>query len=167
MKTKNVIASLALVGISAAALIAVPVYAGNHGQGPMGSHGERPSFDTLDADGDGSITIAELKSRSADQFGEQDINGDGILTAEELTTAITERARQNAEVKVERLIQWRDTDGDGALSQTELGGNMGERMFGRLDANNDGAISKEEYETAAKLRRGKRMGGPGNRHSDG
>lgn len=167
MKTKIVVGTIALVAVSAAALMAVPVFAKGQGHGQMGGQGDRPSFETLDTDGDGSITIVEIKARAVEKFAQQDTNGDGILTVEELTTAMLERARTHTEEKIERMISWRDTDGDGALSQAELGGGMGERMFNRLDANKDGAISEEEFEVASERGHGKKMGGHGGQHSDG
>ncbi len=41
----------------------------------------------LDADGDGSITLAEMEATSVRMFGKSDANGDGKLAGEELTRA--------------------------------------------------------------------------------
>lgn len=155
MKTTLLLSTAAIIAIAAAS----PSLAKDRG-GPM--HGEMaPSFETLDADSDGNITIAELRALADTRFTERDTNKDGVLSAEELTAGELERATKRAE----RMIEWRDQDGDGALSQSELGGNMGERMFARADADDDGMISEEEFDNAksrghrGKRGEGKRRGG--------
>ncbi|HHL21154.1 MAG TPA: hypothetical protein ENJ52_06455, partial [Aliiroseovarius sp.] len=57
---------------------------------------------------------------------------------------------------VDRLIDRRDADGDGMLSESELEPPMArtERLFSRLDTDGNGAISVDEIE-AALLERGK------------
>ncbi len=115
------------------------------GMGPMGGMDARPTFQDLDTDGDGSITIAEMKARSAARFAESDTDGDGKLTADELTAAMAARAAERAATAMARMIEWRDTDGDGALSQAEMSGDLGPRIFMNLDADDDGKISAEEF----------------------
>ena len=156
MKTKSVIMSASLAAIAAAALLTAPAFAQ---PGGMRGDRERPTFAELDADGDGSVTIAEMKAQATAKFAERDANGDGVLSSEELVAGMMERAAEGAG----RMIEWRDTDGDGSLSQAELGGGFGQQMFARLDADNDGSVSAEEFETAAErggLRgKGKARGG--------
>ncbi len=135
------------------------------GHGPRDGGGDRPSFAELDADGDGNLTVAEFKAQAAARFAEADTNGDGVLSVEELTAAATARAAERAAIMIARMIEFRDADGDGALSQAEMGGDSGERMFARLDADGDGVISAEEYEQAQERgKRGKR--GRWGRHGD-
>jgi Ca2+-binding EF-hand superfamily protein len=138
------------VGAGALALIAVAAMAEGNGRGFKGQGHERPTFEMLDADGDGSVTVGEIKDRAAAEFAAKDGNGDGSLDADELVAAMAE----NAKKRFEKMIEWRDTDGDGALSQAELGMGNGARMFERLDADEDGAISAEEFEKAAQMRGG-------------
>ena len=71
MKKSHMIAITTLTTASAL-ILGVAAYAQGHGQGPMGGPGERPAFATLDADGDGNITIAEMKAHAETQFGERD-----------------------------------------------------------------------------------------------
>lgn len=141
--------------------------ADSRGAGPMGGMGERPSFTELDADGDGSITIAEVKARSAAHFAESDTNGDGKLSADELTAAVAARAAERAAAGMARMIEWRDTDGDGMLSEAEMSDTAGSRMFARLDANDDGVISAEEFAAmegrGGRNQRGDRRGMHGDR----
>ena len=140
---KIVLGSLAVAALAGLAFGAAN--ADNRGAGPIGGMGERPTFSELDADGDGSITIAEIRARASARFAESDTDGDGKLTAEELTAAVAARAAERAAVGMARMIEWRDTDGDGMLSEAELGGDTGPRIFMRLDADDDGKISAEEF----------------------
>ncbi|THH35729.1 calcium-binding protein [Aliishimia ponticola] len=107
----------------------------------------RPSFEEIDANGDGQITKEEMQAGREARFTSADTNGDGMLSAEELEAQMAARAKDRAAKMVERM----DENGDGQISQDELpkprrGG--GERMFDRADANDDGALSKEEFEAA-------------------
>ena len=148
---KIVLGSLAVAAV--AGLAFGVANADSRGAGPMGAMGERPTFQELDSDGDGGITIAEVKARSAARFAENDTNGDGKLSAEELTAAVAARAAERAAAGMARMIEWRDSDGDGMLSQAEMADDAGSRMFMRLDANDDGTISAEEF--AAMQERGR------------
>lgn len=116
-------------------------------QGFGGEHGERPDFATLDANGDGGITLDELQAQGAARFAEHDTDGDGALSAEELIAAANGRAADRAAQMIARL----DANDDGVLQQEEMrprGGDMGARMFGRVDADNDGILTEAEFEAA-------------------
>ncbi len=134
---------------------AVPLAAQGPG-GPGGHDGEgrHPTFEMLDADGDGKVTQAEIAAFRAGRFAEVDTNGDGVVTLEEFTAQAVARATERAAEMFARL----DADGDGALSRDalEARGALGPvdegRMFARLDADGDGAVSLEEFE-AMKERR--------------
>ncbi len=78
-----------------------------------------------------------------------DLNGDKMVSTQEL---IKRRAKR-ADFFAKRMIKKLDSDGDGSLSYTELKKSQQwklERMFYRVDKNNDGFISKEEAQTARK-----------------
>ncbi len=159
--TRIVLASLA---VAVSGLAFGVANADSRGAGPMagaGGPGERPSFAELDTDGDGSITMAEVTARGAARFTEGDADGDGKLSAEELTAAIVARAAERAAAGVARMIEQRDTDGDGALSQAEMGGESGQRMFSRMDADDDGKISAEEFAVIEKRGHLGQFGGKG------
>lgn len=122
------------------------------------NHRERPDFATLDANGDGALTLDELQARGAARFAEADANGDGALSAEEMVAAAEAR---NAD-RVARMIERHDENGDGLLQQDELptrGQDRAERMFERADANDDGTISEEEFEVAKERMRAHRGNG--------
>ena len=117
--------------------------------------GERASFETLDTDGDGQITKAEIEARGDERFSNIDTDGDGELSKEELIAQGAERR----EKRVERLLERLDADDSGSISQAELdaaprrGG--GDRLFARADTDENGAISKEEFEAAMEKRGGR------------
>lgn len=124
----------------------------------MGGEGMRPSFEQLDADGDGKVTQAELTSHAQARFEAADSDGDGKLSRAELDARMA--ARQAA--MRTRMIAWRDADGDGSLSMSEIGGGPGEMMFEQADRDGDGAVSRAEFEKM-KQRHG-RHGDGGRRH---
>ena len=132
----------------------------------QGMRGDRPDFATLDADGDGLVTLEELQAQGIARFEDVDTDGSGTLSAEEMAAARDARMAERAESRISRVIERLDTDEDGAVSFEELqarGGDRAERMFERADADGDGAISAEEFEEVKERRggRGHRDGGKG------
>lgn len=130
-----------------------------------------PDFATLDADGDGSISEAELQARGDARFEAADADGDGLLTAEEIVAQRDTDRAERALRRAQRLIEARDDSGDGAISREELGNARAERMLERADRDEDGVISEEEFEEAAARHergdRGKRHGHRGGPDRDG
>lgn len=125
-------------------------------QGQRG--GEGPSFEELDVDGSGEITLEDLTTLRENRFAEIDTNGDGSVSKDEFIAHQAARSEERATAMFDRL----DADGDGTLSRDVLegrrGGGMGERMINRLDADDSGGISAEEFEEA-KARMGERRKG--------
>lgn len=142
-------------GVTAMALaLTAGVAAAKGGHGGM--HGARLSFEELDTNGDGQVTKEEIAAAATARFSEVDTNGDGNISAEELAAA-SERAKEE---RITKMIEKRDTNGDGVLSQAEMQPDTDrtDRMFERLDANDDGVISAEEFEQMKDRRHGKRWG---------
>lgn len=88
-----------------------------------------------DADGDGVITLEEHNSHADAMFARMDANGDGVLNAED-------REQLRAEMDGKRGHQYGHRGGKRG----------GKRMMKLADANNDGAISRAEFDAAAKAR---------------
>lgn len=113
-------------------------------EGRMHPRPEPISFESLDTNGDGGITMEEMQAHRMDRFNEGDANGDGVLDRDEMLAG----AMKRAEARVDGMIERFDKDGDGMISAEEMPQppkDRAERMFNRVDANDDGAISEEEF----------------------
>lgn len=143
--TRTATAVLALVG----AVFATAALA-DKGPGEHGGQGEMflEQFDTIDADKDGKITEAEIDAHRKAQFTAADTNGDGKLDAAELAARHLAEMQARVGERSKQMIEHLDDDGDGSLSAEELQDGPGLRHFARLDADEDGAISKAEAEAA-------------------
>ena len=149
-----------IVAASALILVAGGVA---YAKGPGGGHdGARMSFEEIDADGSGEITVEDLAALADAKFAEMDADGNGTVSEAEFTAAAAARASERAARMFERL----DADGDGVLSRDalEARGRRGpsERMIARLDADGSGGVSAEEFEEGmakfGKRRHGRRGG---------
>ena len=126
--------------------------------------GERPDFATLDANGDGMITVEELAAVHANRFANMDADGDGAVSLEELIAAANARASAQASQMLERM----DENGDGLLQADEMQpprGPSADRMLSHMDEDGDGMISEEEFDAKAQERGGR--GGRGDRGDRG
>lgn len=151
-QTKILAAVVAATGILAAGtVVAKPGF---------GGFGPKMQFEEIDTDGNGEISQAEMQAQKAARFSAADTNGDGKLSLEEMQANAQSRMAKRMAKMIERL----DTDGDGALNESELSqrGNRGD-MFARLDSDESGGISKEEFEKAREHRRGGHGQGKGGR----
>lgn len=116
------------------------------------------SFEMLDVDGNGEITLDEIENRAEARFKADDANGDGILSKDELIAAGQARVEQ----RVAKMIERFDKDGDGALSSEELpkpgkpgapdaaregkpGPDRAAMMFRAADSDGDGVVTEEEF----------------------
>lgn len=155
MKTTLLVAAIA-AGITLAASGAQA----RDGHGDRASRMQMPTFEQLDANGDGAVTpdeiTAAMQAGASDRFAAADTNGDGGLSVEEMTArADADRAERMAE-RATRRLEAADTNGDGLLQQSEIAeamdGRRGpnpDRMFDRADADDNGSLSAEEYAAAA------------------
>ena len=108
-----------------------------------------PTFENLDINNDGKLSKKEIEKQRDFMVKSMDLDGDKMVSNQELI----KRRAMRADFFAKRMIKKLDSDGDGSLSFTELNKSQQwklERMFYRLDKNNDGFISKEEAQTAKK-----------------
>ena len=107
------------------------------------------SFENLDINSDGKLSIAEIKTKRDSMVQSMDLNGDKMVSPQELMQQHTKQA----DLFAKRMIKKLDANGDGSLSFTELKRSRQwnlNRMFYRLDKDLDGFISKEEAQLAKK-----------------
>ncbi len=163
---KSAIVALALLGaVAASAAMADKsgmgmggMGMGGMGMGGMGMGGEgggamlTQMFDAVDTDKDGKVTLAELQAHRKAEFASADTNGDGALSAEELSAHMLARMQAQMAERSQAMLDNMDNDGNGSLSEDEMGQGPGERHFARIDTDNDGAISKVEAEGAMQHR---------------
>lgn len=161
----------------AALVAAVPALAQETGtpmdgpmDGPMGGPMGMMMFETLDADGDGKVTVAEIEAHRLAAVVALDADGNGLISRDELIAAHVRMATERAARMADRRLAAQDANGDGQLSAAELAAPPmpPKRLFERADTDGDGAISEAEFE-AAMERMGDRMGkgGRGGRHGHG
>ncbi len=156
------------LGVLAVTLIAgaLTAYAANGGlRGGAGPRG--PAFDTLDLNGDGSVTQDELAQIGANRFAASDTDGSGTLSADELMAARDAALEARANRRLTQMMAQRDANNDGVLSLDEMQDDRrANRFLDRMDANNDGAVTAAEFEAAqAKMgaRRGSHQGARGDK----
>lgn len=149
-------------------------------------HEERSTkrFEGLDANADGVISKDEYDAkraqRSEKRAARRDVNGDGVVNEADREAMKAKRAEKKAERdarKAERGATVNsesetrkgrkgkrgkranpDSNGDGVVTRAEYEAST-LAMFQRLDANNDGVLTKGEGKRGRKGKRGGRPGG--------
>jgi len=121
-----------------------------------------PEFGTLDTDGDGALTLAEMAAAAAARFDAADTDGDGGLSVAEIAARADARRMDG----LAAMIADNDANGDGILQADEMqrgGRDRMARMFDRLDADDDGAVSAAEFAAARDHGHDRRGGHDGTR----
>jgi len=123
------------------------------------------SFKSLDKNGDGKISLGELKdalSKYGDKEGKEaqflqklikssDLDGDGALSYEELVAASVNRKLIAKEERLWNLFCKLDQNGDRKVSPREIAEHLGksgkeaEDMIREIDKNGDGLVDYEEF----------------------
>ncbi len=137
-------------------------------------HGERAGarFERLDANADGFVTAEEMEAVRLARFNERDADKDGFLSLEELQARPMKRlgggnrqpdADEMAD-RSQRMLRYLDENGDGKVAFDEMPSHGAGRMIARFDSDEDGKVSKAEFDEA---REQFRMGHKGERHGEG
>jgi len=110
-------------------------------------------FQELDTNRDGVITRAEWRGNDV-SFRNQDWNGDGILSGDEVRTGARRQANwnqdwnkdgriDNLDTQISQRFRGYDMDNDNRVGRSEWPGDA--RLFTRLDTSRDGYLSMDEY----------------------
>ncbi len=111
-----------------------------HGKsGHRGPNGMQKLLKTVDADGDGAVTLAEIEDFKAAQLSSADSDADGALNIEEFDTIYRALTRS----RMVDMFQDFDEDGDGVISTAELDDRVNS-IVERMDRNGDGALTQED-----------------------
>ena len=129
-----------------ALLVGTGVCMGVQAQGPGGPGGSggrqqpRLVLQALDTDHDGTLSAAEIAAAPASLL-KLDINGDGMLTADELTGRPLNAGASSSEL-AKQLMSF-DKTGKGYLVAEDLPERM-RGLFTRADSNHDGKLTPDE-----------------------
>lgn len=146
-------------------------------RGMRGHHGEGHAMRGLmmlraaDANGDNTITRAEVEQLQSEMFTWMDRNGDGVLSSDDRSPVHQRLAAlrdAQADDGEDRRGRWgrrgrggddarMDANDDGRVTRDEFMA-RGAPGFERLDANSDGAITPDELDAAVERGRERREG---------
>jgi hypothetical protein len=116
--------------------------------------GDGDPFAKMDTNGDGKVTKEEHAAGAKQMFAQMDANRDGIVTAAEMDAKKADKPEAGtvSALSAAEKIKVVDKDGDGRLTAEEhVTGS--EAMFGKMDTNGDGSLSKAEFEAGHKVKR--------------
>jgi Ca2+-binding EF-hand superfamily protein len=140
------------------AALATGTATAQEGPGDMmgGFHGEI-DFVTIDADGDGTLTRAELQARAAERLARADLNGDGSLDRAEIVAILPGPhggflnlfAEDPAERMADRLIALMGGTEAGRIEVAALADRRVNALLALADADRDAVITEEEAQAAA------------------
>ena len=117
-------------------------FGGHHGHGmgflAKGQFGlmAMEMFDSIDTDGDGKLTQAEIDKVRNDRHAAHDTDGDGNLSLKEFAGIWHETTR----ALTVRVFQMLDTDGSAVITRSEYDRPLAD-IVERLDRNDDGGLS--------------------------
>lgn len=133
-------------------VLAGPVAAHGVNKGGFGDRAGFPAglFGQFDGNGDEAVTMDEINAAWAERFSDADVDGDGQLSAEEMAGVIEVWRAERQASRIRSLIEHNDSDDDGLLSLEEATAAIQtkrfDRLFERLDADGDGAVTTSEID---------------------
>ena len=146
MKTKTkTLTAIAVAAALGGTVLAGMSYAGHRdGGGAFLDKGQlavsaMEVFESIDADGDGRLTQAEIDKVRNDRHTAHDANGDGNLCLEEFAGLWHETTRP----LTVRAFQMLDTDGDAVVTRAEYDRPLA-GIVERLDRDRDGGLSMKD-----------------------
>ena len=149
MKTKTkTLTAIAVAAALGGTALAGASYAGHRGGGDgMGfldkgqlAVSAMEMFDSIDADGDGTLTQAEIDKARNDRHAVHDADGDGNLSLEEFAGLWHETTRP----LTVRVFQMLDTDGDAVVTRAEYDRPLA-GIVEWLDRDGDGGLSMRDH----------------------
>ncbi|MBI2719369.1 MAG: EF-hand domain-containing protein [Rhizobiales bacterium] len=96
-------------------------------------------FERIDADGNGKITLAEIKPKAETGLMKLDTDGNGEVSGAEIDAYLQKAIEQRRA----RLLAAMDTDKSGSITKVELDKFI-DAMFNGADANGDGGVTLQE-----------------------
>lgn len=107
-------------------------------------------FAALDTDGDGALTEADLDARIAARFAQADADGSGGLSAAEMVAMAEIIRQEQMAARLAQALVRVDDSGDSEIQLDELQARAPAtvHLFDRVDADNDGTITPEEFAAA-------------------
>ena len=128
----------------------------SHKQGERKKESVEEVFKQRDKNEDGKLEKSELIGWVSNDFSKLDVNADGFLSLEEFAKSAkfqkrNKRGRSGERPNPDMVMERLDANEDGKISKKEAKGPLKEH-FDRIDSNNDGFITKEEIENAPRRR---------------
>jgi len=103
-------------------------------------------LERFDRDGDGRLAGDEIPAKGRIDLAKADRNGDGAVDLLEITLVLTDRAPDRDGGMLARKLKQMDANQDGAIDKTEWQGPP--ERFDRIDADRDGRITEAEVKQA-------------------
>ena len=148
-------------GVALTALTGTAMAGGmmNMGGGMMkgGMFSGRMMMQKFDSNGDGVITREEAMAARDKMFTESDTDKNGSLNAAEIDAAIAKRMQRMMVRMRYRMLGKVDANGDGVISKDEME-TMAKNRFAMADKNGDGKITRDEIGRMGMGMRGRGMG---------
>ncbi|PHR59944.1 MAG: hypothetical protein COA43_08230 [Robiginitomaculum sp.] len=118
-----------------------------------GGHGKSNFYDSYDANNDKSVSVAEYRAARNKGYDARDGNADGNVLADEYVAEYEARLEKDLATRRDRQLKQAyvrfgilDKDKNGIISREEFQAS-GQRMFKRLDSNNDGVVDSKDEAT--------------------